>query len=360
MRRVQYKKYLLLGGALFLLMSVPTLFVERCRYRMIALCAPIWKGGVRQKSEEHKKLEAENHLLRLEIGQLKRQLQQRSAITSLVKDLQRDISSKRGREITYLIEQQLEAIPAKVIYRDPNSWSSSLWVNVGEKTHPWIAKNSPVLIGNACVGVVDYVGKRQSRIRLITDVALNPSVRAVRGFFQNVQLDENINVVLAHLQGRGDIPLEEEEQLELIAILEKLKHRIMMNAESWYLAKGILEGGGAPLWRSRNHVLKGIGFNYDFGDAEGPARALISGKVMEKNSSLPPLPIIQANDLLVTTGMDGIFPPGLRVAEVSKVHPLREGAYAYEIEAIPVVKNLDTIHTVFIIPPVGFDREDQP
>ena len=59
---------------------------------------------------------------------------------------------------------------------------------------------------------------------------------------------------------------------------------------------------------------------------------------------------------LVTTGMDGVFPMGLKIAEVTRVYPLREGAYSYEIDAVPFVKNLDSLQTVFIIPKVGFDE----
>ena len=67
------------------------------------------------------------------------------------------------------------------------------------------------------------------------------------------------------------------------------------------------------------------------------------------------IPLIQVHDLLVTTGIDGVFPPGLRVAEVKKVFPLSEGAYTYEIEAIPTAGNLNNLQHVFIIPPVVLD-----
>lgn len=79
---------------------------------------------------------------------------------------------------------------------------------------------------------------------------------------------------------------------------------------------------------------------------------------MDAQSSAPAIPIICESDILVTTGMDGVFPPGLRVAEVTRIFPLREGAYTYEIEAVPVVGNLDTLQTVFIIPPVGYSSEE--
>lgn len=321
MRRKSYKKYLVLGGVLFFLMTLPSLFIENVRHKVVAMSFPIWRLGAKKEDGESKRLQAENHLLKVEVAKLKARLHDQTSLTPSV-------------------------IAAHVIYRNPHSWGCSLWVDVGRDR---VQKNSPVLSGGALVGLVDYVGKKQARVRLITDVGLKPSVRAVRGSLQNAQLFENIESVLRHLQGRGDLPLEEEEQLTLIAELEHLQRRLQLDVQSVCLAKGILEGGGPPLWRSRNHTLKGIGFNYDFADEFGPARPLVA-----KDG----LPILQAHDLLVTTGMDGVFPPSLRVAEVSRVLPLREGAYAYEIEAIPIVKNLDSIQTVFIIPPVSDEGSD--
>ena len=92
--------------------------------------------------------------------------------------------------------------------------------------------------------------------------------------------------------------------------------------------------------------LKGVGFNYDFADAEGPARPLRSEE----------LPLLKAGDLLVTTGMDGIFPAGFWVATVSKVDVLREGACAYEIEANAPRRAISTIsQCVTVLPPVHFE-----
>jgi len=307
MRRKSYKKPLFLAAVLFLLMSLPTLFVESLRHKVVAITFPFLRAVATKEEAETQRLEAENHLLKLELAKLK----------------------VRGADHT-------SVVTAHVIYRNPHSWGSSLWVDISGKH---VEKNSPVLSGSALIGLVDFVGKKQARVRLITDSGFKPSVRAVRGSLQNVQLYEHIDSVLRQLQGRVDLPIEEKEQMKLVAGLERLQHSLSLDRQSWYLAKGVLEGGGSPLWRSRNHLLKGIGFNYDFADERGPARPLTSDP-----------PILQAHDLLVTTGLDGIFPPGLRVAEVSKVLPLKEGAYAYEIEAIPVVKNLDSIQTVFIIP----------
>ncbi|HSX10517.1 MAG TPA: rod shape-determining protein MreC [Chlamydiales bacterium] len=205
---------------------------------------------------------------------------------------------RRADHLRTLLQKQLFSVPAQVIYRDPSSWSSSLWVNVGEEDNQElgqqvVAKNSPVIAEGALVGVVDYVGKKQARVRLITDSGLSPSVRAVRG---------------THL-------------------------------EDGYLAKGEVHGSSAPFWRSRNPVLKGVGFNYDYADEEGGSRDL-KGQV----------PLLKEGDSILTSGLDGVFPPGLRVGSISWVAPLKEGSYAYEIEVRPAAHNLNDLQTVFILP----------
>lgn len=365
-RRYPYKKYLLIVGTLFLLLSLPTLLVEKIRGKSIRLLSPLLKGAnllTRKGVNEAERLEGENHLLRIEIGKLRALLEQKSVTELLYKEIDHHrLTPRRYEEMQFLAQLTHHTVPARVIYRDPGSWSSSIWVNVGEETnrilrHPIIQKNSPVIVGRAIIGAIDYVGKKQSRIRLITDVALKPSVRAVRGFPQNSALIEHIDPILRHLNGRSDHLLSIEERAILIKQMEKWKEQLSIDIEGWYLAKGVVQGGGTPLWRSVNHTLRGVGFNYDFADEEGCARELATGKPTEVGSTAPTMPIIKINDLLITTGMDGVFPAGLRVAHVTKIYPLREGAYTYEIEATPVVGNLDTLQTVFIIPPLGYEEE---
>jgi rod shape-determining protein MreC len=367
MRFYPYKKYLLVGAALFLLLSLPMPFVQKIRGSAMGIFSFVFKGAnllVKGQVDAERRLEAENHLLRIEIGKLRALLEQKTKVEQLEEELHHlTLSPKHYEETQFLTQLSHQAIPARVIYRDPGSWSSSFWVNVGEETNKLlercvVQKNSPVVLGRAVVGVVDYVGKRQSRVCLITDGALKPSVRAVRGFPQNMALIEHIDPLLRHLNGESDFPLKGEERALLIKKLGSWKEQLSIDVEGWYLAKGILQGKGTPHWRSLNHTLRGIGFNYDFPDEEGGARELQTGKPIDEEDAAPALPIIKVSDLLVTTGMDGLFPPGLRVGEVTKILPLKEGGYAYEIEALPVVGNLDTLHTVFIIPPVGFEQHE--
>ena len=70
--------------------------------------------------------------------------------------------------------------------------------------------------------------------------------------------------------------------------------------------------------------------------------------------------MLKVNDLLVTTGMDGVFPEGLHVATVTKIRPLKEGDYYYQLEAIPTAGNLEEISIVSILPPTGYDPNNQP
>lgn len=367
MRRLAYRKYLLIAAVLFLLLSLPLVFVEGFRTRLVGSLAFSWRKASSLKKGENSeisRLEGENYLLRIEIGKLRTLLEQQAKLQLIGEELKRcDSFCRRYEEMHYLQGLLSQVIPARVIYRDPGSFSSSMWVGVGEETNRLldcsiIQKNSPVIVGSSVVGAIDYVGKKQSRVRLITDMALKPAVRAVRGHPQNIALIEAIDPILRHLNARKDLPLSFEARNKLIKDLDTLKANINRDLEGWYLAKGILQGAGTPMWRSVNHTLRGIGFNYDFGDVEGPARELISGKPVDGNPSYPAMPIIQENDLLVTTGMDGIFPPGLRVAEVTKIYPLREGAYTYEIEASPVAGNLESLQTVFIIPSIGYEGEE--
>jgi cell shape-determining protein MreC len=97
--------------------------------------------------------------------------------------------------------------------------------------------------------------------------------------------------------------------------------------------------------------LKGIGFNYDFADKEGPARDLRSGEPYGGSYSKEPVQLLRLGDLLVTTGLDGIFPSGFRVGIVSSVETLKEGASSYEIEAISTAGNLNDLNAVFVLPP---------
>jgi rod shape-determining protein MreC len=297
---------------------------EGVRSKIVKLLAPTWRGlsAPSKTSLEMDRLKVENQLLHAQIQSIREWLtfeerieEQRKHLESLMDEREdngsrREFFKRRCDHLAQLLDRQAFSLPARIIFREPTSWSSSAWIDVGERDNEAVgrivvAKNSPVLVGNALIGVVEYVGFSESRLRLISDTRLTPAVRAVRGGESN---------------------------------------RIQKTPDR-YLAKGELRGSGAPLWRSRNQLLKGVGFNYDYADEEGPAQDL--------RTSFPEA-MIQEGDLLITSGLDGLFPPGLPVATVTKVGQLREGASTYELEARALCPDLNELAHVSVLPSIGF------
>ncbi|MCH9634075.1 MAG: hypothetical protein S4CHLAM7_08130 [Chlamydiae bacterium] len=238
---------------------------------------------------------------------------------------------------------------AKILYRNPNTWSDFFWINLGKSSNSEktiITLNSPVLYDGALVGIIDFVGDKQSRVQLITNSNLSISVRALRGKDQYPDL-------LNHVESLLSSPLTQSQE-SLLFELNRLKTSLLRESQNWHLAKGELYGASEPLWRSKSHILFGRGFNCEFGDHHGLQRDLVTGK------SLTPLeieiPILKQGDLLITTGLDGVFPEGLHVARVSEVDKLVEGAYAYSLKAHPLVSGLNDLRYVEVILPLGFQE----
>lgn len=397
----EYRHYFYVLLTLIVLLSLPSRLTTLIRGAAVSVLSVAWSpidsstswiGGwwpTKENStwnasssvlEELARLRLENAQLRAEMENIldvsiyQQRIEDRLlSLLNLVKEKENlpELFHTHFKGVKRLLQMQLQAVPAKVIFRDPSFWNSSLWVNVGEQDNKRldylvIAKDSPVLVGTSIVGVIDYVGERQSRVRLITDPGLHPSVRALRGNPQNVLLKEHVAAVIEALSTRQDLIVSQEEDLQevkrsLLEGLEELRTHLLHNQEEWALAKGVLEGSHQSLWRSPEKILRGVGFNYDFPDDRGPARDLRTGKAFGGDANIPTTnPILRVNDLLVTTGMDGVFPAGLRVAEVVKIASLKEGSYTYELEARPTASNLDSLHTVFVLPPLGYNRFDQP
>lgn len=309
MRRTAAYPFFALGLALFCWINLPKTVSDQLRSVAVSALSHF---AVRPECDagELARLKLENQNLRAQVEHVYEWLvhdQRMGEQVELYKELVKKTGEKpdctffqrRAAHLRALLQKQLFSVPAQVIYRDPSSWSSSLWVNVGEENNQTlgcsvVSKNSPVISDGALVGVVDYVGKKQARVRLITDSGLSPAVRAVRG----------------------------------------------INLEDGYLAKGEVHGSSAPFWRSRGPILKGVGFNYDYPDEEGHARDLNG-----------PVPLLKEGDVLLTSGLDGVFPPGLQVGFVTRIAPLKEGSYAYEMEARPAASHLNDLQSVFILPP---------
>lgn len=356
MRRISYRPFVVLALVLFTILSLPHWACNNIRSAAVATLAPPWRAlnffktfGAspltvpHATSREVEVLKQENYMMHAQIEMLRHFLKAESLMEKELERLGITTNPKRKEELLRLVDMQAQSLFARVIFREPVSWSSSLWINVGERNNKIlgknvVAKNSPVVLGTSAVGVVEYVGYRRSRVRLISDSGLTPSVRVVRGGEQNRAALEHIDAVLDDLSQRGDFR-------EIYNALSAVKKTLLSQTEAVYLAKGELAGNSAPLWRGRGALLHGVGFNYDFADDEGP------GRLLHASDS----PLVREGDLLVTTGMDGVFPSGLRVGLVCRVEPLREGASAYELEAKIAAGNLDELSYVSVFPPLEAD-----
>jgi cell shape-determining protein MreC len=375
MKRTSYTPYLVLLGALLSVMSFSEKQTESLRARTVKLCSPFWDGVHRSKvwfaaavrpsaphSLEMEQLQLENEMLRAQIEKVREWLLFQERIDEQWERLQliasrtegelfwKEFFRRRSEELSELIDMQIQSLPARVVFREPASWSSSLWINVGERDNELlgkrvVSKNSPVILGTSLVGVVEYVGRTQSRVRLITDSGVVPAVRVIRGGEQDRMLLEHTDVLLKSLELREDLFSEETARA-----LTHLKNLLSQESPERFLAKGELYGSSGQHLRTHSQVLQGAGFNYDFGDVEGSARDLRTG---EAHDGSPPISLLKTGDLLVTSGLDGVFPPGLRVAIVTKIERLREGACSYALQARSTAGDLNDLTYLLVIPPVN-------
>lgn len=372
MRKIDYRSYIFLTGIFCVLFSFSpdkSLVLRQmavssfsCLWdRIYLLTHPLHLSTPKQELET---LRQENYLLHLQVDHIQKWLSSEERIREQINLLKsmNNISShesekpflqRRCQEIMKILQLKSKAIPAKVIFREPGSWSNYVWINVGEVDNKHlqevvIAKNSPVVIGNSVVGVIDLIHKTQSRVRLITDNRLTVAVRAVRGKQQDHFLLEQLNALLFSLEKNQNSCSQEIQ--EAISVLTRLKAQFIPVDQNIYLAKGELQGTGRPLWRSCGSFLKGTGFNYDFSDEEGLARDLRSGCTYEKASKLPSVALVNIGDLLITTGLDGVFPAGLHVGVVSKVDILQEGQCFYHLEAMATAGCFDELNLLCVLP----------
>ena len=362
------------------LLFMPKKFDQGFRNIFLGGISPIWKGlhkssltvpsysspqffhkELEKLRLDKKQLQEENYLLKKQIDKMQAFLQSRQYIESeldayeLIKDDSQNGKSKFESRLFNLKDRlslHLDALPANVVYREPTSWSSFIWVNKGRNDNEILGKevireNSPVVLGNVVVGVVEYVGATRSKVRLIFDENLTVAVRATRGHMQNKVLFDHLSKAIDQLKFKESLFFSKEEQVNTLKILNDILSNIETNAADIFMAKGELSGSLKPSWRGRSQRLKGVGFNYNFSDEKGEAIDLFqSDSEKMQNSKV----LLKEGDLLLTTGMDGVFPEGLVVGIVSKVKPLEESAFSYEIEALAKAPHMDDLEYVTILP----------
>lgn len=364
MKRQTYRPYLFLGIFFLGILNLPLGWTNGGRASVVSFASSFSMGSNASTTTppelEKLLIRKQNKTLRsrlLSEERVEHQLKKLKSFEILGEKKSEAFFKRRQQAAEVLLNLELYSLFAQVIYRSSASWNSTLWINVGERDNvslqeKIVSVNSPVLKGQHLIGVVEYVGKTKSRVRLLTDSTLIPSVRVARGGSENREILELLEILLQQLSLRDDTHEE-------FAVLESLKQRLDQGLNERYLAKGELYGTSSPLWRGCSSTLKGIGFNYDFSDEEGATLELRSGKPLDRLSGKEEVALIKKGDLLVTTGMDGVFPSDLPVALVSSIELLKEGAVAFEIEAKLCAGNLHNLHDVTVLPPLSFLEEER-
>lgn len=308
-------------------------------------------------------LEAENTRLRTELEAVKEWLLFDEKIAEDVSALKalnqkanyahlREFCQRRADALALSLEKKLHALPARIIMRDFSCWNAAFWIGIGTKDNELcgqeiVAPFSPVVVGNTVVGIVEEVHEMVSKVKMIFDPQLSIAVRVARGQKSKQITLEHIHAVLNHLENISEQD-EEGKVATAIFALKEFKEHWQAEEQDLYLAKGEIKGQGVSKLKSQKIALQGIGFNYHFTDLEGKARDLRTGKSSQGDA----LKIVEEGDLLITSGLDGVFPEGLHVARVSKVFPLQEGQCWFNLEAQALTTNLHDLKYVFILPPM--------
>ena len=240
-----------------------------------------------------------------------------------------------------------QAIPAKVIWRHFDFWGDWLWVKMGQQDAcsltGQLSLNSPVILGDALIGIIDYVGPRYSRVQLISNPRFVPSVRAIRGGMADLFTSAHIAHVLSTLS-------KESLSSPTLHELRELQKKMQNPQSTQYAAKGELRGRASCSKQRGKLLLQETGFNLEFPDEESPSQELWTVHCTKKEQAA--FSLLQEGDLLITTGLDGFFPRGLKVATVIEIFPLQEGDYYYELLAEPLVDLWKDFSYVYILPPL--------
>jgi cell shape-determining protein MreC len=238
-------------------------------------------------------------------------------------------------------QKEWDVIHANVIYRENISFGSFVWIDRGYKDNARflkevIGKNSPVILGKSLVGVVEEVLENKSLVRLITDPKIQVAVRVDRGK-KAVYVHERLEELATIFQSEELLFKNAEQKKLTLELFQYFLDKGKVH-QGELLAKGVIQGVQNPGWRIPRLTLEGYGFNYDFKDTCGGPY------------DLRDYHILKVGDLLVTTGLDGVFPRGLHVAVVTNVDPLKEGSYAYTLQASPCAVELAHLNHVQVLP----------
>lgn len=207
----------------------------------------------------------------------------------------------RSTETNNLDFKRFVFVPGRIVLRDTAQWANFVWVQTNCVNDDLLF--APVVLGDIAIGIVDYVAKNRCRVRLLTNSQMSLSVTC-----------------------RSD-----KDGLSKDSIGEN-------DVKGPYLV-GQVKGFGGAIWNNSGTLLLG----------EGYVPSPIKGNYAELARQFQGVKRqFAVGDHLVTSGLDGVFPPNLRVGQVDRVEPNRPGATRYEFGLIGAL-DLQELSEVLIL-----------
>jgi len=296
-------------------LSLPNTEVRRIRGAAAWGATPLWSAmALLQPSM------SQEDLLRQRVRQL---------------ELEKALLLQKLEEGPGYVDQPTAGLRVRVLAREAGYWDRFLWIDAGRETHPdhsVLQRQSPVVCGDVVVGLIDYVGRRQSLVRLLSDPQCCPAIQV------HAEAPSGLWIAAQRLQSL--LRRSKDLDLGVQRSLEKSLGQIPChqgNLSNW---KGMLKGFSK----------EGTGGPELVGD-------FFSTQMLEGDpGSIEP----SIGQLLVTSGLDGIFPPGLKVGYLQTlkdpdgVRPLRE------FTAIPALDSFENLFWLTVLSPRGFMAQDRP
>jgi cell shape-determining protein MreC len=344
--------------AILALLVGPTIFLKNLQLKwlkLVELVSPEKRENYLKTTYEE--LSLENQILKSQISYIREWIAAQQKVEEFFSEMKKlekteklmlvnqESQKKRFKILADYVNLFSRHAFAKIILKEPFSSSSFAWVNVGELYNQKIGyqlvqKNSPVVVGDVLVGVVEEVFLHHAKIRLITDPNLVIAVKSARGKSQLKVMNEKALELLDTLELVEDFGWEKKQELK--DLIAELHVNLDREGQDRFYAVGEVYGAEYSPFFAFHNSLVGEGFHFQAKSKESTGFSNMEGfKEI----------VIKKGDLLETTGLDGIFPEGLKVAIVTDTSTSKFGRLTYEIKAKSLIANIHEIEYVQILPP---------